>query len=85
MKNNKCALVLTALAVERDAVIKHLTGIKLEKHTEVGTDYHHGIFASPSGNIDIIVGRTGQTNINAAFETERALESYHPSGLHPCG
>lgn len=79
MKNNNCVLVLTALPVERDAVIKHLTGAKLEKHTEVGTDYHRGIFASPLGNIDIVVGRTGQTNINAALETERALESYHPS------
>jgi len=79
MKANNCILVLTALPVERDAVNKHLTGTKLEKHPEVGTDYHRGIFATPSGNIDVVVGRTGQTNINAALETERALEYYSPS------
>ncbi len=77
MNNN--ILVLTALSVERDAVISHLTDVKVEKHPEVGTDYHRGVFVSPSGKIDVIVGRTDQTNINAALETERALQHYKPT------
>ncbi len=78
MKNN-CILVLTALSVERDAVIAYLTNVRLEKHPEVGTDYHRGFFASPLGNVDVVVGRTDQTNINAALETERALQHYKPT------
>lgn len=79
MNPSNCILVLTALPVERDAVIEHLTGARLEEHPEVGTDYLRGMYASPSGNIDVVVGRTDQTNINAAFETERALARYHTS------
>lgn len=77
--HNNYILVLTALSVERDAVIAHLSDVTLEKHTEVGTDYHRGFFTTPSGNINVIVGRTDQTNINAALETERALQFYKPS------
>ena len=79
MNSNNCILVLTALSVERDAVTSHMTNVELEKHPEVGTDYHRGIFTSPSGNINVVVGRTDQTNINAALETERALQYYKPS------
>jgi len=79
MRSNNCILVLTALSIERDAVSSHLTDIKIEKHPEVGTDYHCGFFATPSGNIKVIVGRTDQTNVNSALETERALQYYKPS------
>lgn len=79
MQSNNSIIILTALSIERDAVIEHLTGVKLEMHPEVGADYHRGIFKRPSGNIDVVVGRTGQTNINAALETERALQYYMPS------
>lgn len=79
MQNNDSIIILTAIAIERDAIIEHLTGVKLEIHPETGTDYHRGIFNRPSGNIDVVVGQTYQTNINAAFETERALQYYKPS------
>ncbi|MDH5718754.1 MAG: 5'-methylthioadenosine/S-adenosylhomocysteine nucleosidase [Spirochaetia bacterium] len=79
MTNNNCILILTALEVERDAVIRNLNGVKLEKHPEVATDYFRGFFSSQSGNINVIVGRTDQTNIQAALETERALQYYKPS------
>ena len=79
MQSNNCILVLTALSIERDAVISHLIDVKLEKHPEVGTDYHRGFFATPSGDINVVVGRTDQTNTNAAMETERALQYYNPS------
>ncbi len=79
MQSSNCIIVLTALSVERDAVIRHLADVNLEKHPEVGTNYHRGFFTSPAGKIDVVVGRTDQTNINAAVETERALQCYKPS------
>lgn len=79
MQSTNCLLILTALSVERDAVTYHLTDLKLETHPEVGTDYHRGVYSCPSGKIDVIVGRTDQTNVNAALETERALQHYKPS------
>jgi len=81
MKNAKCILVLTALGVERDAVINHLSDVKVERHPEVGTDYHRGYITGSrtSDSIDVVLGRTDQTNINAALETERALQYYQPS------
>lgn len=79
MQSNNCILVLTALPIEMKAVISHLTDVKLEKHPEVGTDYHRGFFTVPSGNITVVVGRTDQTNTNAAPETERALQYLKPS------
>ena len=85
MKNSNCILILTALPIERDAVISHLVDVKLEKHSEVGTDYSRGFYESPSGSIDVVVGRTDQTNINTAFETERALQYYKPSNAFYVG
>jgi nucleoside phosphorylase len=79
MKSNNLILVLTALTVERDAVLSYLKDVNIEKHPAVGTDYHRGIFSHSAWNIDIVVARTDQTNINAAMETERALELYNPS------
>lgn len=79
MQSDNFILVLTALSIERDAVIRYLSNVKLEKHPEVDTDYHRGFFVTPSGNINVLVGRTDQTNTNAAMETERALQYYKPS------
>ena len=79
MQSNNCILVLTALSIERDAVIGYLSDVKIERHPDVGTDYNRGFFTTPSSNIKVIVGRTGQTNTNAALETERALQHFKPS------
>lgn len=79
MPSNNCVLALTALAVERDAVVRHLTDVRLEKHPEVGTNYQRGFYPCSSGNVDVVVGQTDQTNVNAASETERALQHFKPS------
>jgi len=79
MHNNNYILVLTALPIEMDAVINQLSDVELDTHLDVGTDYYRGIYTLPTGKIDVIVGRTDQTNINAAVETERALQYYKPS------
>lgn len=75
----KAVVILTALEVERDAIVGHLTDIESISHPITGTDYRKGKRKQADGTIvDIIVGRTDQTNINAALETERALEFFKP-------
>lgn len=69
---------MTALELEREAVEKHLHNIEVIKHPSTGTDYTKGDFFIGQKKYDIIVGRTDQTNVNAALETERALELFDP-------
>lgn len=75
---NKPIVVLTALEVEREAVLKHIDGRDLEKHSITKTDYIRGKYTSKGKTFDIVVGRTDQTNVNAAIETERALQHFNP-------
>lgn len=72
-------LVLTALELERQAVLAHLENIQQETHPETGTDYAIGYYKTPVGNVKIVVGKTDQTNINAGIETERALKYFMPT------
>jgi adenosylhomocysteine nucleosidase len=75
----KPIVILTALEVERAAVEKHLTNIDTVYHPATGTDYKKGSFQTKDGSlIEIMVGRTDQTNVNAALETERAIEHFQP-------
>ncbi|TYA74931.1 5'-methylthioadenosine/S-adenosylhomocysteine nucleosidase family protein [Seonamhaeicola marinus] len=71
-------VILTALEVEREAVLLHLKNQTIENHPETGTDYVKGTFSKNNMDLDIIVARTDQTNVNAALETERVLEYYKP-------
>lgn len=72
-------LVLTALELERQAVLAHLEDIQQELHPETGTDYQVGYYNAPTGKFKIVVGKTDQTNTNAGIETERALTHFSPS------
>jgi nucleoside phosphorylase len=72
-------LVLTALELERQAVLNHLEDIQQELHPTTRTDYRVGYFVSSTGKLRVIVGKTDQTNPNAGIETERALSLYNPS------
>lgn len=67
-------LILTALEVEREAVEKHLAELAPAPHPETKTDYTKGKFQGR----EIIVARTNQTNVNAALETERAIDFFKP-------
>jgi adenosylhomocysteine nucleosidase len=72
-------IILTALQVEREAVLHHLTLSTTIYHPTTGTDYNKGYYLIPGkGQIEVIVGRTDQTNVNAALETERALAYFDP-------
>lgn len=72
-------LVLTALELERQAVLAHLENVQQELHPETGTDYNIGYYNSPTGKVKVVVGKTDQTNTNAGIETERALTHFLPS------
>lgn len=75
-------LVLTALELERKAVLEHLENIQDELHPETKTDYKIGYYNSPRGKIKVVAGITDQTNVNAGIETERALAHFSPT--HAC-
>lgn len=72
-------LILTALELERQAVLSHLENIQQELHPETGTDYNIGYYNTPAGKVKVVVGKTDQTNTNAGVETERALTHFSPS------
>ncbi len=59
-------LVLTALQLERQAVVKHLESAKDAMHTR-GDIYSHGMF----GSRNVLVVETGAGNIAAAQAAER--------------
>lgn len=72
-------LVLTALELERQAVLAHLKDVQQELHPETKTDYKVGYYQTPTGRVKVVVGKTDQTNTNAGIETERALTYFLPS------
>ncbi|MEX1669459.1 effector-associated domain EAD1-containing protein [uncultured Zhongshania sp.] len=75
---NKPILILTALEVERLAIEHHLNNFEPILHPETGTDYTKGTYTANERILNVIVGRTDQTNINAAIETERAIAHFKP-------
>lgn len=75
---NKPILILTALEVERLAIEHYLNNIEPVLHPETGTDYTKGTYQCNDRNLDVIVARTDQTNVNAAIETERAIAHFKP-------
>ncbi len=64
--------------MERIAVEEHLENKKPISHPTTETDYTKGIYESKGGTLEVIVGRTDQTNVNAAIETERAIDHFDP-------
>ncbi|OXA79061.1 Nucleoside phosphorylase [Flavobacterium aquidurense] len=75
----KTVVVLTALEVERAEVLKYISSKETIFHPTTGTDYIKGKYKLANEiEIDIVICRTDQTNVNAALETERALEFFKP-------
>ena|ERR1700728_3738030 len=69
----KSALILTALPVERLAVMRFVKKIS-EERLETGTIYVRGTFQS----LDVFLAQTGSGNVNAAVESERAMSHFKP-------
>ena len=72
-----CAVILTALLVERRAVRAHLSDLQEEVHPQ-GTIYDWGKFASPTGMWDVGIVEIGAGNPRAAMEAERAIAHFNP-------
>jgi nucleoside phosphorylase len=77
-KTTSTAIVITALPVEYNAVIKHLHDLKEKEHS-AGTIYEIGKFSSETQDWDVAVIQAGMGNPRAAFETERAITFFKPS------
>lgn len=74
------AAFITALVLECDAVLKHLTNIREEVH-KAGTIYRLGRFQGLTHEWEVGVAVTGMHNVQAAIETERMIEHFRPSVL----
>lgn len=66
-------LILTALPVEREAVLRHLVNTTEERHS-TGTQYEMGSFLS----WQVCVTQIAPGNSSAALETERAIAYFDP-------
>ena len=75
----KTIVILSALEKERQALLIHLHDHKVEKHPQTGTDYYVGRLNINNTFFKLVLGKTDQTNVNAAVETERAINHYSPS------
>lgn len=70
----KRAIILTALRLERDAVLEHLSGVSEITHDR-GTIYRSGRFEDWT----VSVAEIGPGNPSAAAETERAIGYFSPN------
>jgi 5'-methylthioadenosine/S-adenosylhomocysteine nucleosidase len=67
-------LILTALELERQPILRFLENLHTQLHPITGTDYLLGEYK----HFQIAVARTDQTNVNAGIETERAITYFKP-------
>src|SRR4051812_32734151 len=70
-------VILTALPVEFNAVLGHITERTIETH-EYGTLYHVGRYETQKDSWRVVLAEVGQHNDQAALEAERAFERYKP-------
>src|SRR5260221_11000161 len=69
----RCAVIITALPIEYEAIRAHLTDIHEEVHK--GTVYEAGKFSFwKVGIVEI-----GAGNVGAAFETEQEINYFQPA------
>lgn len=73
---HRCVVILTAIRVEYEAVLAHLTD--LHEVTYKGTVYERGTFLSRNRSWEVIIGEIGPRNSNTAMETERAIDHFKP-------
>lgn len=71
------AIFVTALPIERDAVLAHLHSVREEQHPR-GSLYRRGLFDDRSPPWEVLVAEVGAGNESAAAEVERAIGHYTP-------
>lgn len=74
---HRLAVIITALPVEREAVIEHLREVGEEPELR-GSVYRRGVFEERSDPWDVIVAEIGAGNEGAAAEAERVIAHYSP-------
>lgn len=74
-------VIQTALTLEQEAVVSKLTNVTDYEHPISKTIYKVGNYISNGNKLQIVVGRTNQTNVNAAIETERVIQHFNPTYL----
>ena len=72
-------VIQTALTLEQQSVIDRLSNVCDYVHPVSKTIYKVGNYFSSGNKLQIFIGRTNQTNINAAIETERIIQHFNPS------
>lgn len=72
-------VIQTALILEQQSVIDRLSNICDYVHPVSKTIYKVGNYLSNDNKLQIFIGRTNQTNTNAAIETERIIQHFNPS------
>ncbi len=72
-------VIQTALSLEQEAVVNKLSNVTIYESSGTKTQYKVGNYISNGNKLQIVVGRTNQTNVNAAIETERAIQHFNPS------
>jgi len=77
----KSIVILTALSLEQEAIVSKLSGVEIYEHPESKTQYKFGYCLSNGSRLKIVVGRSNQTNVNAAIETERMIQTFDPSHI----
>jgi len=68
---------LTALGLERSAILHHLTGIRQRRHPE-GTIYEIGVLACGPDSLQVAVAEIGVGNDGSAIHVERAARFIKP-------
>ena len=74
---SSCAVILTALRVEYEAVCAHLSDLNEVTHPQ-GTVYQIGHFASTTRLWEVGIAEIGAGNPAAAMEAERAIRYFQP-------
>lgn len=72
-------VILTALAVEQEAVLAHLVDVREHRHVQ-GTLFDVGALAGYPGR-EVALGVTGQGTLAAAALTERAVAEFSPAAV----
>ena len=72
-----CAIILTAIPIEYQAVRSHLSNLHEETHTR-GTIYECGIFTSEKHTWDVGIVEVSAGNSRTAVEAERAITYFQP-------
>jgi nucleoside phosphorylase len=72
-------VILTALAVEQEAVLAHLEDVREHRHAQ-GTLFDVGTLTGHPGR-EVAVGVTGQGTLAAATLTERAITEFSPAAV----